>query len=212
MPSVRGLAHNIGNTMVAGMGDMASSAGAHDKAEKLKVVQQKYFQDTSTYNGSSDIAVNDPLMAIKYVRSKKLTKSYRQGVKGAIKFGGFAVGAATGATVGSVVPVAGTVAGGVVGGVTVGAAVSGGVTLLDQIKRRTKGIYKYVKGTRGAHRNQAAECLWTCSHYSTAHNYDPKRDAAKEALVIILEEDHDEVMALEGHIAMERIADRLKSN
>jgi hypothetical protein len=210
--STRGIGRTVGNTMVAGMGDLASSSGAYDKAEKLKMVQQKHFQDTSDYDKSSNIAVNDPLMAIRYARSKKLTKSFRKGVTGAIKFGGFTVGAVTGATVGSVVPVAGTVAGGAIGGVTIGAAVSGGVTVLDQLKRKTKGLYKAIKGTRGEHRHQAAECLHTCANYSSLNNYDPKRDASKEALEIILEDEHAEVMGLEPHIAIERIADRLKSN
>lgn len=210
--STRGLGRTVGNTMVAGMGDLASSSGAHDKAEKLKQVQQKHFQDTSDYDKSSDIAENDPLMAIRYARSKKLTKSFRKGVTGGVKLAGFTVGAVTGATVGSVVPVAGTVAGGAIGGVTIGAAVSGSVTVLDQLKRKSKGLYKMIRGTRGEHRHQAAACLHSCAHYSTAHNYDPKRDASKEALEILLEDEFAEVMALQSHIAIERIADRLKSN
>ena len=75
------------------------------------------------------IAENDALTAIKYARSKKLTKAKRKGVLGAGKFGAFVVGAAAGATLGSVVPVAGTVAGGAIGAVSLSAVASAGLTM-----------------------------------------------------------------------------------
>lgn len=199
-----------GGAVLPGSGDIASSAAAAMKNELLKQIQQEYFQDTSDYDKKSDIALNDALTAIKYARSKKLTKSYRKGVIGGVKAASFVVGAATGATVGSVVPVAGTAAGGVIGGVGLSTAVGASVFTLDHLKRKTKGLYKIIKGTRGEHRHQAARALLYCQ--GTYNANDPKRGASTEALHVILGEEYDEVMAMALDPCVERIADRLKSN
>jgi hypothetical protein len=196
--------------VLPGSGDIASSAAAALKNEQLKQIQQEYFQDTADYDKKSDIALNDALTAIKYARSKKLTKAYRKGVIGGAKAAAFVVGAATGATVGSVVPVAGTVAGGVIGGAGVATAVGASVFTLDHLKRKTKGLYKIIKGTRGEHRHQAARALLYCQ--GTFSQNDPKQGASEEALHVILGEEYDEVMAMALDPCIERIADRLKSN
>lgn len=129
---------------------------------------------------------------------------------GGVKVVGFVVGAATGATLGSGVPVAGTVAGDAVGGVAIGSVVSGSVTVLDQIKRKAKGLYKIIRGTRGEHRHQAAKALLFCRETLPAR--DPKHRASVEALSIILDEEYDEVLEMPGADCEERVADRLKSN
>lgn len=213
MPPTTYVGHNIAkqgaNSLLPGSGDLASAASARLKDEALRGIQQRYFHDTSPYKGG-DIAINDAKKAIQYVRSKKLTKSNRKAVIGGVKVVGFVVGAATGATLGSVVPVAGTVAGGVVGGVAIGSVVSGGVTVLDQMKRKAKGLYKIIRGTRGEHRHQAAKALLFCRETLPAR--DPKHGAAVGALIVILDEEYDEVMEMSAAACEERVADRMKSN
>jgi hypothetical protein len=204
------VAKMAGNHLIPGSGDAVTSITARAKSDLLGGILQTYFHDSTAYK-DGDIALNDAQQAIKYARSKKLTKSNRKAVIAGAKFTGFVAGAATGATLGSVVPVAGTVVGGVAGGVAIGTAVSGGVTTLDQLKRKTKGLYKMIRGTRGEHRHQAARALLYCN--GTFPSGDPKHDASFDALVVILDEEFSEVvhqMSLEA--AVERLADRLKSN
>lgn len=200
----------LDTVFVAGSGDLVSATLARAKTDALREILQRHFHDTSAYDGHSDIGQQDVKTAIKYARSKKLTKSNRKAVKGGIKMAGFVAGAATGATVGSIVPVAGTVAGGALGGVAVGSAVSASVTVLDQFKRKTKGLYKYIKGTRGEHRSQCAECLYYGA--TMLADNDPKHQAALEALYVILDEEAEEVLALPYAACVNRIAERLKSN
>lgn len=206
----RVLARWAGGAVLPGSGDIASSMAANIKSDLLKQIQQEYFQDTRDYDKRSDIALNDALTAIKYARSKKLTKSHRKAVIGGAKAAGFVVGAATGATVGSVVPGAGTVAGGAIGGVGLSTVVGASAFTLDHLKRKTKGLYKIIRGTRGEHRDQAARALLYCEGTYAAN--DPKHQAAGEALQVILGDEHDEVMAMPLDACITRIADRLKSN
>jgi|APMI01.1.fsa_nt_gi hypothetical protein len=194
--------------LVAGSGDFMSVARAKGKSDVLGEILQEYFQDTSAYRDEA-IALNDAKTAIKYARSKKLTKAKRKGVLGSVKMAGFVVGAATGATVGSVVPGAGTVAGGALGGVGVGAATSAVAFSLDHLKRKGKGFYKILRGTRGEHRKQAAEALLYCA--MILDERDPKAQAAQAALHVILDGEFDEVFQATEQ-AVERIAARLKSN
>jgi hypothetical protein len=206
----RSLGKLAGSHILPGSGDAASSIAARMKVYSLEEVLQQYFQDTGTYTGG-DIPENDPKKAIQYVISKKLTKSNRKGVIAAVKFSGFVAGAATGATVGSVVPVAGTMAGGAVGGVALGTMVSGGTTLADHIKRKSKALYKIIRGTRGEHRKQAARCLLI--GYKTLPHDDIKYQASCAALLIILGEEFNYVAKqMPEEAALERLADRLKSN
>lgn len=195
--------------LIPGSGDFLSAARAKGKEEALLEIQQHFFHDTSKYSGG-DIALNDVLQAIKYARSKKLTKAYRKGVIGGIKGASFVAGAATGATVGSVVPGAGTVAGGALGGVGLATVASAGVFTLDHLKRKTKGLYKMIRGTRGEHRHQAARAFLYCQGFFPAT--DPKQVAAELALEVILDGEYEEVMAMALEPMVERIADRLKSN
>jgi len=198
-----------GNAILPGSGEAASSMKAFAKNDVLKEIQQIYFHDVSTYSGG-DIPLNDALKAIKYARSKKLTKAKRKAVIGTVKAAGFVIGAATGATLGSIVPVAGTAVGGIVGGAGVATAVGGATTVLDQLKRKTKGLYKAIRGTRGEHRLQAAQALLYCQ--SCLPGRDPKQNAAEEALAVLLDEEYDEVMAMTSEAMTARVADRLKSN
>jgi hypothetical protein len=204
------LAKMAGNHFIPGSGDAVTSITARAKSDLLRDILQQYFHDDRAYAGG-DIALNDAKQAIKYARSKKLTKSNRKAVIAGAKFVGFVAGTATGATLGSVVPVAGTAVGGVAGGVAIGTVASGGVSALDQLKRKTKGLYKMIRGTRGEHRHQAARALLYCNGTFPAN--DPKHDASFDALVVILDEEFEEVvlrMPLEA--AVERLADRMKSN
>ena len=199
-----------GGAVLPGSGDFVSAASANIKSDLLKEIQQEYFQDPREYDKKSDIALNDALTAIKYARSKKLTKSHRKAVLGTVKAAGFVIGAATGATLGSVVPGAGTVAGGAVGAVGLSTVVGGSAFTLDHLKRKTKGLYKIIRGTRGEHRDQAARCLLYCQ--GTYSDNDPKKMAANEALIVLLDEEFGEVMAMPLNDAITRIADRMKSN
>ena len=205
----RSVGKQVANHFIPGSGDFLSSATADLKDKMLSEIQQKFFQSSANYSGG-DIGLNDALKAIQYVRSKKHTKSVRTATKGGIKFAGFVAGAVTGATLGSIIPVAGTIGGGVAGGVGAGVLVSGGVTGLDQIKQKTKGIYKFLRGTRGEHRSQAASTLLHCQ--ASLPDGDPKSDASHEALIVILGDEYEEVMAMPAQKAHDRIADRLKSN
>lgn len=195
--------------VLPGAGDIASSVRAAAKNEALQEIQKEFFQDPGAYKGG-DIALNDALQAIKYARSKKLTKAQRKGVIGGVKAASFVAGAATGATLGSVVPVAGTVAGGVLGGAALSSVASVGMFSLDHLKRKTKGLYKMIRGTRGEHRHQAARALLYCQGFFP--DDDPKQMAADAALMVILDEEYDEVMGMPLEPMVERVSDRLKSN
>ena len=205
----RAMGRWAGGYLLPGSGDFLSAGRALGKEEALRQVQQHFFHDGSAYKGG-DIALNDVLQAIKYARSKKLTKAHRKGVIGGVKLASFVAGAASGATLGSVIPVAGTVAGGAVGGVGLATIASGGVFALDHLKRKTKGLFKMIRGTRGEHRHQAARAFLYCQGFFNPQ--DPKQRAAEAALTIILDGEYKEVMAMELEPMVERLADRLKSN
>lgn len=203
-------AHNIakavGSHFVPGAGDAASAISAEAKALALGDILQEYFQArTEEFDGTS-IGPTDVKKAILYARGKKHTKAIRKGVLSTSKFGLSVAATVGGATVGSVVPVLGTALG-AVGGLVAGASLSAGVSIADRLKRSVKGIYKHCQGTRGVHREEAAATLMRCSdpRYNRAHGGNPARDA----LVVILQEEYDTVM--KDH-DVKRLAARLKSN
>ncbi|MGG5819293.1 hypothetical protein [Falsiroseomonas sp. HW251] len=204
------VAHNIakiaGSHLISGGGDAASAIVAEAKAAALQDLLQEYYQDPHYEFDGSDIDQTDVKKAIAYVRGKKHTKAIRKGVIATTKFGLQVAATVGGATVGSIVPVAGTALGGL-GGAIAGAGLGTGVTVLDRMKRSTKGIYKYLKGTRGQHREQAANTLMHCA--SALYNWADGRNPADDALVIILQDEYDDVMA-KGDV--KRLAARLKSN
>ena len=86
-----------------------------------------------------------------------------------------------------------------------GRSLSVGVTIADQAKRKAKGFYKLIRGTRGEHRKQAAACLMHCA----THPLGWKQAAAIGACSVILGEEYDSVI---GSHNVTRLADRLKSN
>ena len=193
---------------VPGIGKLRSAGMAYNKCMDLTEVLQKYFQDTSEYDGQP-IKALDVKQAIKYVISKKIRKSVRQGMKGTIIMGAAVAGAATGATVGSVIPVAGTVAGGAAGYVALSSAATAVVVGGDKLVRTLKGAYKLlIAHTRGVHREQAATSLYLCWGAREDTTYGA---AAEEALQIILGDEYDHVMAKGPQDAVIRIAQRLKS-
>lgn len=204
---------NVGKQMasqlIPGAAHDISALNALDKEMLLGDIQQEYFQDRSDYKGG-DIALNDAKKAIQYVRSKKLTKAGRKAVLSGVAKAGAIAGMATGATLGSIVPVAGTVAGGAVGAVGLGTVANGVGSFADQLKRKTKGLYKIARGTRGEHRTQAAQALLYCSNM--LNDADPKSAAATKALHVILGSEYAKVMGENADSMTERVADRLKSN
>ncbi len=201
-----GAAKLVADTLIAGSGDIASSVAAEAKAQALDDILQEYFQARGYEYDGAEIGQNDVKRAIAYARGKKHTKAIRKGVIGTAKFGLQVAATAGGATIGSVVPVAGTALG-AVGGAIAGKSLGVGVTIADRMKRSAKGFYKYVKGTRGAHREQAANTLMHCA--SPAFNWADGRNAANAALIVILGDEYDEVMEKED---VRRLAARLKSN
>jgi len=202
------LAKLTGDHFIAGSGDIASAMVAYAKAEVLREIVQEYFQGHGKKFNGQDIGQQDVEQAILYVASKKSTKSKRKGTDGSLKFGLQMAATVGGATVGSVIPVAGTL-GGAAGGAIAGASLGVGVTVRRQLVRRSKGIYKWLRSTRGEHRTQAANCLYhNCSYPNSV-----KGMAAEDALRVILQDEFDEVMGwVEVQRAVGRIAARMKSN
>lgn len=204
------VAHNLakiaGSHFISGGGDAASAISAEAKAAALQEILQEYYQAPDYEFDGTDIGQTEVKKAIAYVRGKKHTKAIRKGVIATTKFGLQVAATVGGATVGSVVPGLGTAIGGL-GGAVAGASLGLGVTVLDRMKRSAKGIYKHVKGTRGQHREQAANTLMHCS--SAAYDWANGRNPAFDALVVILQDEFDDVMA-QGDV--KRLAARLKSN
>jgi hypothetical protein len=202
----RNIAKTVGSQFIAGSGDAASGVSAEAKAQALNDVLQEYFQARDLDFNDQDIGQNDVKMAIAYAKGKKHSKAQRKAVIATAKFGLQVAATVGGATVGSIVPIAGTAIGGL-GGAIAGAGLGVGVTVADRLKRSGKGIYKFFAGTRGEHRKQAAACLLHCA--SPQFNWASGRNAATDALVIILGDEYDEVVDAEN---VTRLADRLKSN
>lgn len=202
--------HNVAKMAVShfipGAGEFASMAAAMLKCGDLEAILQRYFRNSRNYTGG-DIDQNDVELAIKYVVSKKSTKSGRKAFIATAKVTAAVVGTLSGATLGSVIPVAGTAAGGAAGYVA-GASVGTLVTAGHWGLRSMKKCYKWFRGTQGKHREQAAEALFY--NATTQFNTEMKRCAAMEALMIILGAEFESVMAQTN--PRKRIAQRLKSN
>jgi hypothetical protein len=202
----RALAKTVFGFVVAGSGDAASAVSAEAKAQVLDDILQTYFHARGEEFDGSEIGPTDVKKAIIYARGKKHTKAVRKGALSAAKFGLQVAVTAGGATVGSVVPVVGTMFG-AVGGFIAGSSLTGGVMVLDRLKRGAKGLYKHCKGTRGVHRRQAAETLLNCQ--GRRHNRADGSNPADEALVVILGDEYDRV-TLDHDV--DRLAARLASN
>ena len=200
----RNVAKTVGGFFIAGSGDAASGISAQAKADVLEEIIQRFNSGADVEYKGQPIGQTDVLLAVAYARGKKRTKARRKAVIASTKFGLQVAATCGGATVGSVVPVAGTALG-AVGGAVAGMSLGAGVTVLDQAKRKAKGFYKLVMGTRGEHRKQAAQCLMHCA----THHLGWRQEAADWACQVILGEEYDAV--INGH-NVERLADRLKSN
>ncbi|WP_270938613.1 hypothetical protein, partial [Falsiroseomonas oryzae] len=112
-----------------------------------------------------------------------------------------AVGAVAGA-------VAGAGAGGLVGG---GAGNVAGEALAitgEAIARTAKAIWKWSRGTKGEHRQQAALALYFCA---TTRPAEIHGKAAIEALGVILGPNLPKVMKMDEHHAIPEIMEHLKS-
>jgi hypothetical protein len=202
----RNFAKTVGDVFIAGSGDAASGVSAEAKAQALDEILQHFFHAGGLAFNDQDIGIKDVKMAIAYAKGKKHTKAKRKAVLATTKFGLQVAATVGGATIGSIVPIAGTALGGV-GGAIAGKSLGVGITAADQIKRKGKGFYKWVKGTRGEHRKQAAMCLMHCA--SPQFDWPCGRNAADMALHVILGEEYTLVV---GNHNVERLADRLKSN
>jgi hypothetical protein len=202
----RNIAKTVASHFIAGSGDAASAASAEFKAQMLSDILQEYYQDRGYVFDDTDIGQTEVKKAIAYARGKKHSKAMRKGVIATTKFGLQIALVVGGASIGSIVPVAGTALG-AVGGAVAGASLGVTVSLADQIKRKSKGLYKYLRNTRGEHRKQAAATLMHCS--DALYNRQDGGNPARDALIVILGEEFDKVMAAED---VGRIADRLKSN
>lgn len=200
----RNVAKTVGGFFIAGSGDAASGVAAQAKADVLEEIIQRFNSGADVeYNGQR-IGATDVLLAIAYARGKKRTKARRKAIIATTKFGLQVAATCGGATIGSVVPVAGTALG-AAGGVVAGMSLGVGVTVADQAKRKAKGFYKLLRGTRGEHRKQAAQCLIHCA----THHLGWRNEAADWACRVILGEEYDTVMNSHN---VERLADRMKSN
>jgi hypothetical protein len=200
------IAKTVGDVFIAGAGDAASGVAAEAKAQALDDILQHFFQAGGLEFNDKDIEKTDVKMAIAYVKGKKHTKAKRKAVLATAKFGLQVAATAGGATIGSIVPVAGTALG-AVGGAIAGRSLGVGVTVADQMKRKAKGFYKWVRDKRGEHRKQAAMCLMHCA--SPQFNWADGRNAADAACSVILGEEYDAVMRSHD---VQRLADRMKSN
>jgi hypothetical protein len=203
-------AHNLaklaGSHFLPGSGDAASAVSAEAKSQALGDILQKFYQAWDEEFDGTDIGQTEVKKAILYVRGKKHTKALRKGVLAGTKFGLGVAATVGGATAGSVVPGLGTALGGL-GGFVAGASLGAGVTVLDRMKRSAKGVYKWARNTRGAHRAQAAATLMHCA--APAFDWANGRNPADEALIVILQEEYERVVR-EHDLA--RLAARMKSN
>jgi len=200
----RNVAKQVGSFFISGSGDAASGIAADAKADVLEEIIQRFNSGQSVEYNDQTIGETDVLLAIAYVRGKKRTKARRKAVISATKFGLQIAATCGGATIGSVVPIAGTALG-AVGGAVAGASLGVGVTAADHAKRKLKGFYKILRGTRGEHRKQAAQCLMHCA----THHLGWRQEAANMACSVILGEEYDAVMRNHD---VTRLADRMKSN
>ncbi len=184
-----------------------SASHAVEKVEALMNLLNRYYTGWAPYDGHSSI--NNVQTAIAYVVSKKTTKAKRKAGQSAAAMTFGMAGAIIGGAAGTVaLPGAGSALGAVTVGTIVGAVPTVGV----QLFRKTKFLYKTLRGTQGVHRKEAATAL-----YNAAKPGDPKSKdtyAAAGAILVILNGDEaemDSIMGGSSKDAIEAIAKRLKS-
>jgi hypothetical protein len=183
-------------------GRTVSGAAAQVKRELLQYVASHYYSPVNFdqhFDGDLEY-VSD---AIVYASQKKGTKGDRQLIVAAAENVAGIAGGIIGGAAGSVaMPVAGTV-----GGATIGVvAGKGAVGVGYQLFRKAKWVYKKVKGTQGVHRNEAAAILYSAA----VDGQGTDKLAATAALLIILGDEYEHFMG-KPDLAVERIANRLKS-
>lgn len=194
-------------TFLLSAANQALSAGrAAEKVGALENVLTRYYTGWTPYDGRS--AIGDVQTALAYVVAKKTTKAKRKVGQSAATMAFGAVGAGIGGAAGSVaLPGAGTA----LGAVTVGTIVGSAPTVGFQLFRKSKFLYKTIRGTQGVHRKQAATAL-----YKGCKNGNPTANdtyAAAAGVLVILgdETEFESVMAGSETGAIEAIAKRLKS-
>ncbi len=202
----------VANQLFCGAGTLTSGAIAKIKVDILQGILQAYFQDTTAYDGSA-IGVTDVRKAIAYAISKKRTKEHRKFAIGTAQSSLTVAATAGGLTAGSVIPGLGTAIGGA-GGFIAGRSLAFGVSGLDQMKRKSKFLYKKVRGSQGTHRGQAAAALVNCCQDNTEAG-----QAALEALSVLMGDNFDKFhqnlvggVSYTTDMAVKEVADRLKSN
>ncbi|MFT5693213.1 MAG: hypothetical protein ACI92E_002550 [Oceanicoccus sp.] len=202
----------LANQLFCGAGTLTSAAIAKIKVDILQGILQAYFQDTTSYDGST-IGHTEVRKAIAYVLSKKRTKEHRKLAIGTAQSGLTVAATAGGLTVGSIIPGLGTAIGGA-GGFVAGRSLAFGVSGLDQLKRKSKFLYKKARGTQGTHRGQAAAALVNCCQDGSEAGH-----AAFEALSVLFGDNFDSFyqrltrgVTYTTDMAIKEVEDRLKSN
>ena len=196
----------MGTFLLSAANQALSATRATEKVIALEQVLTRYFTGWQPYDGKSDI--NDVPTALAYVVSKKLTKAKRKAGQSAATMAFGVTGAAIGGAAGTVaLPGVGSA----LGAVTVGTIVGSAPTVGFQLFRKTKFLYKTLRGTQGKHRKQAATAL-----YGGCQSGDAKSNAtyaAAAGILVILgdESEFDMVMGGSSKDAIEAIAKRLKS-
>lgn len=191
-----------------------SSHRAYEKVNRLEAVLSRYYPQWPAYDGKSAIA--DVPTALKYVVAKKRTKGDRKAAGAAATAAFTVAGTVIGGAAGSVaLPGAGSV----VGALTVGQIVGSAPGVGTQLMRKSKFLYKTLRGTQGVHRQQAAGILYQT--YKDMQNRPIKIQqeskafsAANEALRLILDDPDEFAMVTQDQDiqnAVKCIASRLKS-
>jgi hypothetical protein len=184
-----------------------SASNAAEKVAKLEFVLTRYYTGWQPYDGKS--AIDSVQMALAYVVSKKSTKTKRKAGQAAATMAFGTAGAIIGGAAGTVaLPGAGTA----LGAVTVGTIVGSAPTIGTQLFRKSKFLYKTLRGTQGVHRKEAATALY---HGCKLTDKSKHAIAAAAGVAAILNDDKLEIelLMLEKNAAsaIETLAKRLKS-
>jgi hypothetical protein len=197
----------MGTFLLSAAKHAMSANRAAEKVAALEGVLTRYYPGWTPYDGNSAIANVETALA--YVVSKKMTKAKRKLGQSAATMAFGTAGAVVGGAAGSVaLPGAGTALGAVTVGTIIGEAPSVGI----QLFRKSKFLYKTIRGTQGVHRKQAATALYNGCKKGSPGETDTYAAAAGALLIIGDEVEFDVIMADPASAsAIDAIAKRLKS-
>lgn len=194
--------------LISAANQALSASRAAEKVAALENVLTRYYTGWTSYDGHS--AINNVETALAYVVSKKSTKAKRKVGQSAATMAFGATGAAIGGAAGTVaLPGAGSA----LGAVTVGTIVGAVPTVGTQLFRKSKFLYKTIRGTQGVHRKQAATALYTACKSGSKKSKDTFAAAAGVLVILGCDElEFNAVMAEpKAETAIDTIAKRLKS-